>query len=184
MESIVRLQTVLADAPFSSEDFIKKLVPNGWSLLINLLALLVTFTILYFLAYKPVKKYLKARQDAVKKNIDDAEEAKRVAQATITNRDAIIRDANEQAVNIVNKAKDDGEKKRQEIVKAAEDEAEKKLEQARESIKQEEIASREAIKKEIVDVAMDISQAVLPREITEEDNKRMLNELTNQLEEK
>ena len=184
MESVVRLQTVLADAPFSSEDFIKKLVPNGWSLLINLLALLVTFTILYFLAYKPIKKYLKARQDTVKKNIDDAEEAKRVAQATITNRDAIIRDANEQAVNIVNKAKDDGEKKRQEIVKAAEDEAAKKLDQARESIKQEEIASREAIKKEIVDVALDISQAVLPREITEEDNKRMLNELTNQLEKK
>lgn len=184
MEAIVRLITVLADAPFSSEEFIKKLVPGGWSLLINLLALLVTFTVLYFLAYKPIKKYLKARQDAIKANIDEAEEAKRVAQSTIINRDAIIQEANEQAVAIISKAKDDGEKRRQEIVKAAEDEAAKKLEQARESIKQEEIASREAIKKEIVDVAMDISQAVLPREISDEDNKRLLDELTNQLEEK
>ena len=49
--------------PFSSEDFLNKLFPNFWSFLINLLALIVLFVVIFFLAYMPVKKFVKARQD-------------------------------------------------------------------------------------------------------------------------
>ena len=47
--------------PFTAEDFLNKLFPNFWSLLINLLALIVLFVFLYKIAYKPVKKYLDAK---------------------------------------------------------------------------------------------------------------------------
>ena len=67
---------LLLSDPFTPEDFLNKLIPNFWSFIINLLALIVTFVILYFVAYKPVKRYLKARKDYVKGNIEDSEKAK------------------------------------------------------------------------------------------------------------
>ncbi|MCQ2798416.1 MAG: F0F1 ATP synthase subunit B [Bacilli bacterium] len=184
MKGIVFNSILLGDAPFSSEEIIKKLVPNGWSLLINLLALIVLFIAVYLIAYKPLRKYLDARKDYIEKNIQDSEHAKIEAESTIKNKDAIIKEAHEEAAKIVEKAKEDGERKKSEIVKEAETEATRKLVAADEAIKQEEIASREALKQEIIEVAMDIATSVLPRELNEEDNKALLEKLSAELEEK
>ncbi|MCQ2772751.1 MAG: F0F1 ATP synthase subunit B [Bacilli bacterium] len=184
MKGIALNTTLLADAPFNSEEIIKKLVPNGWSLLINLLALIVLFIAVYLIAYKPLRKYLDARKDYIEKNIHDSEHAKQEAESTIKNKDAIIREAHEEAAKIVEKAKVDGERKKLEIVEEAEAEATRKLVAADEAIKQEEAASREALRQEIVDIAMDIATTVLPRELNEEDNKALLDKLSAELEEK
>jgi cbb3-type cytochrome oxidase subunit 3 len=70
-----------SSTPFTAEDFINKLFPNGWSFLINFLAMIVLFIAVYFIAYKPVKKYVEARKDYVEHNLRDSERAKAINEA-------------------------------------------------------------------------------------------------------
>ena len=87
------LLTILEDAssaPFQPEDFLSKIFGNFWSLLINLLALLVLFLVLFFLAYKPIRKYSEKRRDYIEGNISKAEEAKRFYEHKVTQTQDII----------------------------------------------------------------------------------------------
>ena len=91
-------------APFTVEDFLDKLFPNFWSLLINLLALIVLFVFLYHIAYKPVKKYLDARKNYVEKNIRDSESSKAMYEKKVAESETMISEARKEAGDIINKA--------------------------------------------------------------------------------
>ncbi|MCR4562712.1 MAG: hypothetical protein K5694_05895, partial [Bacilli bacterium] len=79
-----------SSSPFTAEDFLNKLFPNLWSVLINLIALIVLFLVVYFVAYKRIKKYKDARKDYIERNIRDAEQAKRLHEGKAKEADAVI----------------------------------------------------------------------------------------------
>jgi F-type H+-transporting ATPase subunit b len=162
------------NVPFTAKDFLDKLFPNFWSFLINFLALIVLFIAVYFLAYKPVKKYLSARQDYVEHNLRDSERAKAINESKVAEGDQIIADAKSQATTIVAKAKTDATASGQAIIANAEKEASERQKAADEAIKQEEEKSRRAIHDEIVNVALDASKQVLGREVNTEDNAKLV----------
>ena len=113
----------LDDTPFDAGDFIGKLVPNLWSFLINLLALVVLFVALYFIAYKPVKKFVKARKDYIEGNIRSSERGKEEVEKTLRKKDSIIAEAREEGNKIIASSKDDANKRAAAIVESAQDEA-------------------------------------------------------------
>lgn len=162
------------NVPFTAKDFLDKLFPNFWSFLINFLALIVLFVAVYFLAYKPVKKYLSARQDYVEHNLRDSERAKALNESKVAEGDQIIAGAKSQATMIVVKAKTDATASGQAIIASAEKEASERQKAADEAIKQEEEKSRRAIHDEIVNVALDASKQVLGREVNTEDNAKLV----------
>ncbi len=164
------------DDPFTSEDFLNKLFPNIWSLLINLLALIVLFIALYFLAYKPVSRYLKARKDHIEGDLKEARVAKEKAQKVASESENIIAKAKDQADEIVKEAKSNAQVVSERLQKEAEEEIRRKKEMAEEDIlKKKEKAARE-MKKEMVEVALSTSEKILGRSINEEDEKRFLQE--------
>jgi F-type H+-transporting ATPase subunit b len=167
------------DAPFTAKDFVNKIFPNGWSFLINFLALIVLFVAVYFLAYKPVKKYVEARKDYVEHNLRDSERAKALNEAKVAEGDSIISDAKEQANAIVLKAKSDATLTSQSIVAEAEKDAQERQKAADEAIKQEEEKSRRAIHDEIVNVALDASKQVLGREVNDKDNAKLVSDFAD-----
>ena len=162
--------------PFSSEDFLNKLFPNFWSFLINLLALIVLFVVIFFLAYKPVKKFVKARQDYVEGNIRDSEAAKKEYEEKLEQSDALIDEAKKEANVIVDKARLDATAEALRIQEEAKKQAAKQIQDAEETIRLAEKKSRETLQEEIVNVAMDASKQVLGREVNEEDHKRLLDD--------
>jgi F-type H+-transporting ATPase subunit b len=166
--------TILDAAPFTSEDFLNKLFPDFWSWLINFLALIVLFVVAYFLAYKPVKKYIDARKDYIEHNLRDSERAKKMNEDKVKEGDAIINDAKKEANDIILKAKSDATTSAASIVSEAEKEAQERQKAADLAIKQEEEKSRRAIHDEIVNVALDASKQVLEREVNEQDNAALV----------
>jgi len=163
-------------APFSSEDFLNKLFPNFWSFLINLGALIVLFLVIFFLAYKPVKKFVKARQDYIEGNIKDSEAAKKEYEEKLSESDKMKDDARKEADAIMDKARLDASAEALRIQEEAKKQAAKQIKDAEETIRLAEKKSREAIQEEIVNVAMDASKQVLGREVNEEDQKRLLDD--------
>ncbi len=170
-------------APFSPEDFINKLFPNFWSWLINFLALIVLFVIVYFLAYKPIRKYVQARKDYVERNLRDSEAAKEINERKALESDKLIADAKIEANEIIVKAKNDASKQADIIIDEAKKEASRKQVEADIAIKQAEEKSKMAIEEQIINVAMDASKKVLGRELESKDNARFLKEFVSDLNE-
>ena len=172
--------TILADVsssentPFTSDDFVTKLFPNFWSFIINLLALVVLFVALYFIAYKPVKKIVKARRDHVEHNLHDAEQAKAIAQRNIAESEKAVSEAKKQASLIVGEAQKAAIVGAAAIKAQAETEAEERQRQADIAIRQAEEKSQKEVREQIVNVALDASKKVLEREINEKDDAALV----------
>jgi len=178
---------VMADStgtPFTPEDFLNKLFPNFWSFLINFLALIALFVVVYFIAYKPLRKLVQARKDYVDHNIHDSEEAKAINERKAKEADSLITSAKTEASGIIQKAKLDAVAKADEITTEAEKTAAQKQKDADIAIKQSEEKSRQALHAEIVNIAMDASKKVLGREVNDADNERLVNDFVKDVNDK
>ena len=58
----------------------EKLIPNWFAFLVQLISLIVLVVVIFFFAYKPVKKILDKRADYIEKEVKDAEENTRTYQ--------------------------------------------------------------------------------------------------------
>ena len=168
--------------PFSSEDFLKKLFPNLWSFLINLIALIVLFVAIFLLAYKPIKKFVAKRKEYVASNLRDAEEAKAKYEGLIGDSETIVSNAKKKADEIVKEAQADANAEANRITSEARDEASRRLIAADEEIKQAQEKAKQSIREEIVNVAMDASLKVLGREINDDDNRRLVAEFVEDVQ--
>lgn len=172
------------NTPFTPADFLNKLFPNFWSFLINFLALIVLFLVVYFIAYKPLRKLVQARKDYIDHNIHDSEEAKAINERKAKEADSLISGAKVEASTIIQKAKTDASVKADEIKATAEKEAIQRQKDADLAIKQSEEKSREALHSEIVNIAMDASKQVLGREVSSKDNERLVDDFVKEVNSK
>ena len=170
--------------PFTPEDFLNKLIPNFWSFLINLVALVVLFVALYFIAYKPVRKAIKARKDHVEKEMRDAEAYRAEQEAAAAKGEHLIDEARVEANQIIEKAKADASVSAEKIIQEAQGEAQRKQIEAEENIRQEEAKSRSRLHDEVVELTISAAETVLEREVNEEDHSRLISEFVEETKKK
>ena len=169
--------------PFTDNDFITKLFPNGlWDLIIQLAAFILLLLIVFFLGYKPLKKMLDQRREYVQGQLDEAEKAKKtIADADILAKQEVEK-GKQEAQAIIDEAKSQARKEAHEIVNQAKAEASAKRLAADEEIRLAQEASKQEIRQEIIDVALQASSQVLKRNVDDKDNRRMVDELLDSLE--
>lgn len=159
----------------------KALSPNLWITLTQLGAFLVMVFIFFKFAYKPIKNKLKARQDAVEKDISDAAQAKHDAQLDREVAAQNIKDSRLQAAQIVEDASKEASLKAEGIInKANEDANNIRAQGERDAIERQKQVDREA-HNAIVNTAIDASKQILGREINEEDNEKVVNDFIDQM---
>ena len=92
---IVTLMAFLASCdgkPFEQEDFLHYLFPNPWDALAIFLAFLVLLLVVFYFAYKPVKKLIRQRKDYVEGKIKSAEEREAIANQKVEEAEGRMRD--------------------------------------------------------------------------------------------
>ena len=168
--------------PFTDQDFVAKIFPNGyWDFLIQLLAFVVLLVVVFFVGYKPVKNMLKKRQDGVNAMIEETKTNRDEAKKAALAKEQTIQEGKEEAERILSSARKQAEHERQELLAKAKEEAELQRKKAAEEIEAAKAASKEAVRKEIVDVAMLASSTLLGREVSSEDNKRLVEDFVESL---
>lgn len=173
-----------SNSPFTAKDFLDKIFGNFWSLLINLLALIVLFVFVFFIAYKPLRKYVDKRKEYIESNIKDAEDAKELYEGKLATSETMIEEAQEKASNIIAKAEDDAKIAGAKIIEKANEDAKLREMQAQENIRLEEEKARKALHDEVVNLAFDTSKELLGRSVESADNKRLADEFASSLEKK
>ena len=160
----------------NAEAFTSKLIPNWPSLVAQVGALVVLILVVIIFGYKPIKKIINKRKDYIESQIKDAEQAKATWQENELKSKETVLASNRTAADIVAEAKANAEIEKNKILDEAALEVERMKKDAENDIARMEAEAQEQIKKEIVNVALDASKELLGREITSEDNNRLLEE--------
>jgi len=172
---------VLSSCGIDKKDFLDKLFPNPWDALAVFLAFILLLIVVFFFAYKPVKKLLKKRGDYVEDKIKSAESKEQEANKLLSDANEEVKTKKIEAMSIVEKAKEDANKEKQAILDKAKEERQAEVKKAKEEIAQEIEASKDEIHREIVSVAIDASSKVLEREVTKKDNEKLIDSFIDDL---
>lgn len=158
------------------ESFMNKLIPDWVSFVAQIGALLVLILIVVIFAYKPVKKIVKKRQDYIESNIKEAEESKAIWKENELKSKETVLASDRTAANIVAEAKANAVRERNKILEQTQEDVSRMKLEAENDIARMELEAQDKIKKEIVSVALDASKELLGREVSSEDNNRLLEE--------
>lgn len=169
------MNNLFLEISFDQEDIINKLIPNGiMPLLIQLLCTAVLFVVAALFLFKPVREILRKRADYVENQIKEANDANLEAKKNAEEAKRNLVTSKKEAQGILNAAKEDTLKVKEELMVEVDKEIKQKRENAKKEIEQEKVKTIEEVRKEMINVALEASKHVLNREIDEKDNARLV----------
>jgi F-type H+-transporting ATPase subunit b len=134
------------------------------------------------LAWGPLLEALETRQNAIRKSLDDAQQAKVELERLHAESGLIIQKARVDADAIVSQSRADGERLREEIRAKARTEADHIVKNAERQIQLETSRALEQIRREAVDLSVMIASKIIQRNLSKEDNERLIDEALRQVE--
>ena len=147
---------------------------------------IATFLILVGLlarfAWRPLLQALDARQQSIRQSLDDARRAKQDLERLHTESAKLLAQARVEAAEIVSRSRSDADRLREELKEKARAEAAGLLKNAERQIDLEASRAVQQIRQEAIDISIEIASKVLQRNVSREDNERLIEETFKQLE--
>lgn len=154
---------------------------NIWHILISLINLVLMFLLVKKFLYKPVKKMMKERQDAVDRQYADAEKAKQNAEETERQWNEAMLSAKDQADDILARATEQADLRGKQMIAEATEKADGIVRRAENQAELEKKKAKAEIKQEIVSVSTAIAEKILEREITSTDHDALIDSVIGQI---
>jgi F-type H+-transporting ATPase subunit b len=148
----------------------------------TIVTFLVLLTVLAKFAWGPLLRALEERQAGIRKSLDDAQAARQELERVQQESAQIVRQARVQAESIISSSRSDAERLREEIKQQAKSEAAAILKSAERQIQLETGQALQQIRKEAVDLSVLIASKIIKRNLSREDNERLIDEALKQVE--
>lgn len=153
--------------------------------LLDILIHIINIVILYFLLrliiYKPVSKFMKERAGRIQKQMKDADEARTMAAEEKERFDNKISELDMSIDKILTENEAKAREAAAKIIEEAKKQADVILSDAREQARQEVKKTMESMQDQIADVAVEIAERILSREINAQDNYALMSEFFEQV---
>ena len=147
---------------------------------------IVTFLLLLWafnkLAWKPLKGILQAREDTIRKSLDDARQAREEMQRLKNESAQILAGARAEADTIIARTREDASRFRDELKVKAQAEAATIVKNAEQRIEMETARALQQIRAEAVEFSVAIASKILQRNVSKEDNERLIEETFRQIQ--
>jgi F-type H+-transporting ATPase subunit b len=147
---------------------------------------IVTFLVLLALlakfAWTPLLAALETRQNAIRKSLDDAQQAKEELERLHVESGKIIQRARNDAETIIAQSRSDGDRLREELKQKARAEADHIVKNAERQIQLETSRALEQIRHEAIDLSVMIASKIIQRNLSKEDNEKLIDEALKQVE--
>ena len=131
---------------------------------INLVFTIINLLVLYFLMkkflFKPVNNIIAQREEAIKKQFDDADEAQKKADDLKKQYEDSLANAKEDSAKLVQEAREKARVEYDRIVKSADEEVTKRMQKAEETIQEEKNKSIRSMQSEIQNLVVAASKVV------------------------
>lgn len=154
---------------------------NIWDTLISLANLIILFLIVKKFLYNPVKNILKARQNEIESQYNNAENAEKKANESREQWEKILSGANAKSDEIIKNATDIAKNRSESIVNDAKERAQSIVRQAEQEAILERKKATDTIKREIVEVSGALTSKILEREINKDDHRTLIDEFIEEI---
>jgi F-type H+-transporting ATPase subunit b len=148
----------------------------------TILTFLVLLTLLARFAWGPLLKALESRQEAIRKSLEDAERAKQELARLHEESAQIIRTARAEAAAVIAQSRTDADRLREEMRQKARAEAGGIVRNAERQIEMQTDRALQQIRQEAVELSVMIASKLLQRNVSAEDNERLIDEALKQAE--
>lgn len=147
---------------------------NLWQMVAALGNLILLFVIVKKFLYKPVKKMLAARENAINQDYDTARQAKEDAMKDKKEYEDRLLSAEKEADSVIKSAVSVAKAREKEIVADAHEKADGIVRQAKEEAALELKKAEDSVKREIAEVSSALTEKLLEREVNDSDHQRFI----------
>lgn len=148
-----------------------------WSqLAFHVLNILVIFLICRLLVYKPIMKFLLARQAKVDAMLGAADKTNAEAEKKRREYEDKLEASLEEVSRMMNESTAMAHARASEIVQDAQHEADAIMQRSKREIEEERKHAMHSMREEVTDMAVQLAGKVIKREVTAEDNKKLIDE--------
>jgi ATP synthase, F0 subunit b len=147
---------------------------NIWQILISLANLLILFLLLKKFLYKPVRKMVAAREEAVQDVYRRADEALENANRDKAEYEQKLAGADAEADELIRVAQQNARQRSSTIISEAEDRAAGMIRRAENEIGLERSKAQAGMKQEIAELSVQLAEKLLEREINAEDHRNLI----------
>jgi F-type H+-transporting ATPase subunit b len=133
-------------------------------------------------AWRPLLRALEERQQSIRQSLDDARQAKQELERLHAESARILAEARTEADAILSATRTDANRLRDELKQKAQAEAANVVKNAERQIELETARALQQIRAEAVDLSIAIASKILQRNVSKEDNQRLIEETFRQIE--
>ena len=148
----------------------------------TIVTFLVLVAVLAKFSWRPLLEALEKRQESIRKSLDDARQARTELEQVQAESARIVNQARTDAEAIIARTRADAERFGQELKDKARAEAAQLVKNAERQIELETSRALQQIRHEAVDLSVTIAGKLLQRNVSKEDNARLIDETFQQLE--
>ena len=148
----------------------------------TIITFLVLVALLARFAWRPLLQALETRQEAIRKSLDDALQARQELERLHVESAQIIKTARVQADSIISQSRGDAEKLREEIKLKAKADADSIVRNAERQIQMETAQALQHIRHEAANLSVTIASKLIGRNLSKEDNERLIDEAIKQVQ--
>jgi F-type H+-transporting ATPase subunit b len=148
----------------------------------TLIAFGVTILLLRKFAFPPIQEALDKRRIAIEESIDHAERTRQEADALLREYRERLREAREQADDIVVRARRAGERVQEEAKVQAKESREELMEQTRRDVEQETRRALDQIRREVADLTVLATEKVARKTLDDDDHRRLIEEALSEFD--
>ncbi len=152
-----------------------------WTMIFAWGNLIILFLFLKKILFAPLKKIIDQRQKQIKDMYDEAQADKDAAASMRVEYEQKLAEASAQGEEIIRSAVARAHKQEEDIIRDANETAAKALRHADEQIEMERKKALNQLKDEVSSMAVDIASAVIEKNLSEEDNREIVDRFIGQL---
>jgi F-type H+-transporting ATPase subunit b len=147
---------------------------------------IVTFLVLAALlarfAWRPLLDALEERQQGIRKSLDDARQARQELERVKVDAAKLLSDARAEANEIVSRTRSDAARFADELKVKARADADVLINRAEREINLQAARAAESLRREAVDLSVAMASKILRRQITREDNERLIEDTLKEMQ--
>jgi len=148
----------------------------------TILVFLILLGLLGRFAWKPLLEALENRQESIRRSLDDAAKAKQELDRLQVESQQILAAVRAEAETIIARTREDANRLRDDMRQKAQQEAANIVKNAQRQIEFETARALQQIRHEAVDLSVAIASKLLQRNVSKEDNERLIEDTFRQLD--
>jgi F-type H+-transporting ATPase subunit b len=167
-------------SPLLADSGLIKVVPG--LMIWTLICFGITFFVLRRYAFRPIQKAIDTRRDRIREALDEADRARSEAEKLVAEQREQLEQARAHAEAMLAEARSTAEAQNRRLREELDAERQRRLEETRKEIEAETARAIGQIRSEVADLALEATEKVTGKVLTEADQRRLIEEAIGELD--